>query len=945
MCAQLAASGDTGVVHARPSPSLRSRQASLTAWIAGIAGSLALTCAASAQLKHVYIAPDDHTDYFWSGNEAQYDQWFSNMLDYYIDLADSTLALPSDYQSRWNLDGSFWMWTYERNRTPAQFNRLIERVRSGHISMPLNPLVVSVGGAPAETTIRGMYYAGHIERRHNLRFRLAVTMENQTQPLGLASLWAGAGCQHSWKGICDCATVVSAASREREIYWYTGLDGQRVMMKWYSAPFGNESIGGYAEARFPQAAIDTVTTNAPFNGFAARYPYDVIGLFGYGWDDQFTLTDQFVTIAQTASNATRRVRVSNQLDFFEDFNQRYGATLPAESRSYGNEWDLHCASLADISGRVKRATEKLRSAEAMAAIVCAFDASFMNGREAARDRAWMNLGIYWEHNFGMDGFNPGNALYDGRLAWYRRITGEIESYVDTLHTDAASALATLITSSSITAGTTRIAAFNPLSFERDDVLEFAWPSTAPVHVLDIATGQEIPSQAVGSGSTRTLRAWVQGVPSLGYRVVEVRPGTGRTWTDAATISNVGSSRRVTSSRYAVTVAPSGAITSVLDLADGSRQLITQNAGRFANDLGGPINSGTIALESSGPVSVTLRCTGTNPLSHTARVTLYRDSDRIDIDNRITQNFQATTLYAFPFNVASPTTRHEEVGAILTASLESQGGHYSNRNARYDFLTLNHFADVSSTATGPGVTLSNADCFFFKLGNSSVSSLDSGSSRIDVLAGGTALGSAFGFRNQGGDALFTQRFALRAHSAYQPAGAMRFALAHQNPLVPITITAANPQLPGDEFSALTIADPDTIAWAFKPSEEGPNAGTILRTWNLAAVSARTAAELEPALSPLQSLTRSTHIETDESPISILAGSPAMPLTARAMKTVRLKFDGAWSGTTSPAMIDDLYQQTATPSDRNADAQITPYDTSGLEVHLRRAESRRMGRESR
>jgi len=73
----------------------------------------------------------------------------------------------------------------------GEFQRLKNHVKSGHISAPLTALVSCYGGQPAEAVLRGMYYSGRLERRFDYRFRLAVAMENQTQPLGLASLWAG----------------------------------------------------------------------------------------------------------------------------------------------------------------------------------------------------------------------------------------------------------------------------------------------------------------------------------------------------------------------------------------------------------------------------------------------------------------------------------------------------------------------------------------------------------------------------------------------------------------------------------------------------------------------------------------------------------------------------------------------------------------------------------
>ena len=152
---------------------------------------------------------------------------FLEQLDYYLALADSTSNSPPAFQSRWNCDGSFWLWEYERNKPAADFERLIARIKSGHISAPLTALVSCYGGAPAEAVLRGMYYAGRLERRYGLRFRMAVAMENQTLPCGLASLWAGAGARYSWRGVCACASRVPASGdREHDIYWWAGAGRQ-----------------------------------------------------------------------------------------------------------------------------------------------------------------------------------------------------------------------------------------------------------------------------------------------------------------------------------------------------------------------------------------------------------------------------------------------------------------------------------------------------------------------------------------------------------------------------------------------------------------------------------------------------------------------------------------------------------------------------------------------
>lgn len=822
--------------------------------------------------KRIYLAPDDHTDYFWSAGESTYRQAFLDMLDYYLNQADATQGNPSDFQGRWNCDGSFWIWTYEKNRTPAQFNRLIERVRDGHISFPLNALVVCLGGAPAEAVLRGMFYAGKLERRYNLRVRVAIAMENQTLPYGLPALWYGAGARYSWKGICGCDTLVSApGDRQHEIYWATGPDGSRILMKWNSmlSSNWNQGMGGYAEARFPSQVVNYVDSDPVF---LSRYPYLVIGAFGKGWDDLQTLTNEFVSTAQSMSNANRRVIVSNQVDFFQDFDASYGSGLPSVACSFGNEWDLYCASLAEVSARVKRSVEKLRTAEAAAALVVQKNAAFMSGREAARDLAWMDLGLFWEHNFGMVG--PPSGLVAERIAWQRRLAGEIESYVDALHNDALAALGGMIQKSGTN---TRFFVFNALGWARSGPADLPYTNTNPVHVIDLSSGLEAPSQIVTVEGQRRLRILAEDVPAVGYKVYEIQPGAGASFSDAATVSG----GVIENEFYRLTLAERGAITSLIDKTRANREFVQVVDGRAVNDLGA--GGGTLQVEHQGPVSVTLLATSSSPLAHTTRLTLYRGQSWIELRNEITQNFNTTETWGFGLNLSPPEVWHEEVGAVIRARLVSQGGHYSDRagNSRYDWLTLNHFVDMSSG--GVGLTLSNADCYFMKLGRSSVGELDTATPLISALAGGRVANGGNGLPDQGGDTRFLQRFALRTHAAFDPAAAMKFALEHQNPLTAAVVTGGS-HYPATSYSLLSISNPNVLLWALKPPEDRPPRDLIVRLWNLSGSPQTFNLSLNGL--PIYSIERLSHIETPTGSLAPLAGELRDTLAAQQLRTYAL-----------------------------------------------------------
>lgn len=839
--------------------------------------------------KRIYIAADDHTDYLWSGTEEDYRRAFVQMLDYYLDLADTTANEPSDFQSRWNCDGSFWLWTYEHEKTPAEFERLIERIRDGHISAPITPLVILWGGAPAEAVLRGMYYAGKLERRYSLRFRMAVSMENQTLPYGLGMLWAGAGAQYSWKGICNCFTrVVNPNDREHEIYWWAGPDGSKVLVKWYSQFFdenwgGSQYIGTYLETRNPRNIVEYLDGA---DSFSSRYPYRVIGAFGYGGDDLETYTDEFVAVAKEKTNAQRRVIVSNEEDFFADFEATYGTQIPSICASFGNEWDLYCVSMAEVSAKVKRYVEKLRATESMATLVQLQDSTFMSGRQETRDLAWMSIGLYWEHDWTANGPVP----RDTRAQWQRTLVTNIAAYIDDLHEDARQALGGMIEKQGTNS---RFYAFNPLSWTRTDMADYPYSAAGPVHVIDLSTGQETPSQLITQDGQQYIRVLARDLPAVGYKVFEIRAGAGTDFGSAATIAtNV-----IENARYRLVVDGRGAITSLVDKSQGDREFVQVIDGRAVNDLG--TGSGTVTVENAGAVSATLVATATGPLSHTSRITLIRDLDRIDIRNEITQNFSDVFTWDFSFNLTSPDVWHEEVGAVIRAKLLADGGHYSPRNARYDWLTLNHFADMSG-ADGAGVTLANADCYYMNLGHSAANTLDTATPRISVLVGGQVDGPDLGIPNQHGDSYFLQRFALRAHTGYHTVSAMRFALEHQNPLVTGAVSGTNPVYPETSYSLLSISDPDVLLWALKPADDEPDQGCIARLWNLTATPKNL--DVQFSNQAVIEAQQTTHIETPIGSAAINNGALSASLNAYQLKTYRVKLgDPAGSLPTAPTNL--------------------------------------------
>jgi alpha-mannosidase len=476
--------------------------------------------------------------------------------------------------------------------------------------------------------------------------------------------------------------------------------------------------------------------------------------------------------------------------------------------------------MAEVTASVRRAVEELRAAEGMASLVALYNPGFAQQFDSRRDSAWLNMGLYFEHGWN----NDGNASYL-RPAFNRAKAAQIVSYVTSLKHAAGGALAALVRNSSPNA---RFIVFNPLSWTRSDFADLPYQPVGDVRVIDVSTGAEVRCQPFQRGSSTVLRILAEAVPSLGYRVYEVQLQRSR-YADSMAVVIEGSGVFRTG-RYRVAVNGRGAVSSLLDLQSGGRELVRVIGGRTINDPG--FGSGSPTFENVGPVSGTCVTTASGNPPHISRVTMFAGIDRIAMENEITGTIgDGPVSYAFGFEVSGHVVRHEEVGAVVTARTLSQGGSYADRTARYDLLTMGHFVDVAGGSQG--VTLSNWDSPFFGVGNSTAAFLDIGTPQINALVGSRI--DAVGFPNQNGDTYFHNRYALRGHSGYNAVRSMRFALEHQNPLVALPLPPSSGPYPSGAYSLLSIADSSTILWAIKPAEEGiadpTHGGLVMRLWNL------------------------------------------------------------------------------------------------------------------
>jgi alpha-mannosidase len=153
----------------------------------------------------------------------------------------------------------------------------------------------------------------------------------------------------------------------------------------------------------------------------------------------------------------------------------------------------------------------------------------------------------------------------------------------------------------------------------------------PLRVVDLTTGLDIPSQVMSTaGPTSVVRIRADGVPAVGYRVFEVRAGTGTNFPNAATVTLP----TFDNGTYGVTLGargqiPASSITRTpTPLVDGRHR----GAERYRQRLRhGDVDAGPVsATPAVGPTGTGAQCA----------CDIWR-LDRIDINDGISQNFNTT----------------------------------------------------------------------------------------------------------------------------------------------------------------------------------------------------------------------------------------------------------------------------------------------------------------
>ena len=468
-----------------------------------------------------------------------------------------------------------------------------------------------------------------------------------------------------------------------------------------------------------------------------------------------------------------------------------------------------------------------------------------------------------------------------------------------------------------------IVVFNPLSFDRDDLVNIPnFLHEGPFELRDSETGQKVPYQvieldsplspvphsasryATGQFESRfgfNLAFVAENVPSMGYKTFRIVPTDERS--DAST-SLVLTDNGIENRFFKIMLDPeTGTVKSIYDKELGI-ELVDKDAPHQVNQMisrwvktgkeESPKNA-SIRKGQNGPVyaSLIISTSGAGCPQLTQEIKLFDKIKRVDFANRVLKDQTPImeVYFAFPFKMDNPDFRFEAPLSVIKPLRDQLPGSNSN------YYSVQHWADVSDGKTG--ITFAPVDAHLLEFGGLNptvVSQAHHGVTPPDFLPDFVkeiTKGHMYSFvinsnfrtnmpSVQLGDILF--RYSVTSHKGDWIEGCPRdFGWAVSNPLIPILVN--DNQGKGDLPESLSFCQIDksnVMLMTLKKAED--KEGIIVRLNETEGRDTEVVVRL-PHIS-IKKVYKTNLIEKNESLLKVEGQTIKMNIKAFGIETIRI-----------------------------------------------------------
>src|SRR5918994_3008586 len=517
----------------------------------------------------VFLVHHSHLDIGYTDTQGSVLQHHLQYLDSVLDLASATDDWPGDAKFRWNVEATWPLLHWLKNRPESDRARFFDRVHEGRIEICALPFSMHTEAYSIDELARQLRFADELREQYDVPIQTAMQTDVPGATIGLLSSLVDADISYlsvaqNYAGR-SAPHLVGGQELTRPFYW-RAPNGKRLLVWYTDSPHGSaymegnlvglaedcqatlEALPGYlaalAESPYPyqgrgESIFGWTGLDPDFDVTKLPYPYDVLHLRVQGvFSDNASPSIVPARIVREWNEkwAYPQLRLATNSEFFTVAEVRLAGSIETYSGDWTDWWVDGIGSGARHLGFNRRAQADVRTAQTLHTLADALTEDGADLRDEI-DETYESMALFDEHTWGaanpwMDGLEERES---GALQWETK-AGFARDARERSHTLLRSGVHRLSHALGKCANSlASVTVFNPSRWERSDAVSVFLPESRtelqrPLTMAEGATRERVTcvvedqenAQFRVRGSRLTFIA--RDVPAFGYRRYDLVEG-------------------------------------------------------------------------------------------------------------------------------------------------------------------------------------------------------------------------------------------------------------------------------------------------------------------------------------------------------------------------------------------------------------------------------------
>ncbi|MBK9759283.1 MAG: hypothetical protein IPO90_04740 [Flavobacteriales bacterium] len=317
--------------------------------------------------RDIHLVHHSHTDIGYSHLQAEVEKIQNNNIWKALELIDRTKDYPEGSRFVWNVESLWAVENFLGIASEADKQRFIAAVKSGSIALSANYANILTGLCTPEEMHWIVEYADSLRKWYDLPITMAMQTDIPGMSWSMVDAYAAHGIRHLSQGpnyipdMPDGGDRIGSTLREQgdKPYWWKGTTGKDSILVW-TAGQGYGGWHGYTAGAIKERGTRKIA--AYMNDLAAKgYPYDMVqwryNIVSDNGPVDSTLSDFVRDWNETY--ASPRLIIANAGTMMQQFEQKYGKSIPTWSGDFTPYWEDGAYSTAKEEGDVRVLSARL----------------------------------------------------------------------------------------------------------------------------------------------------------------------------------------------------------------------------------------------------------------------------------------------------------------------------------------------------------------------------------------------------------------------------------------------------------------------------------------------------------------------------------------------------------------------------------------------------------